>query len=324
MILNIFILLGGIAVFLTGLKLVSDNFTLLIGEKISEKLKKLSSSSVGCALLGAGATALTQSSVAVNMIAVSFAEKGIMSLKGACAAVVGTNVGTTITAQLTSLSGGNGFVVPIGYLIAFFGVILREINNDKLLPYGNAVAGLGFIFIGINVMTVSMQSFYSEERFLNFFLIKSPPILLLNGFFITSVCQSSSVVTSMLVILSGGKIITVERAIYMILGANVGSCTAVIFASKEKNACARKVAYFNLVFNLLGAVILFIPMIFAGDIVSAFLVKISGSEGKAVADFHTLFNLIFGILSLPVMEKLTKITDFLVRERNLSVKKRTA
>lgn len=322
LILKIFTLFGGIAVFLTGLKSVSDNFILLIGEKLNEKLKKMSSSSFRCALLGTFATALCQSSAAVNMVAVSFAERGIMGLKGACALIVGTNVGTTVTAQLTSLSGGVGLVVPLGYFIAFTGVVIGEIDRGKSATLGKAFTGLGFIFIGINIMTTAMKGFYDYEFFLNFFLIKSPPILLLNGFFITSLCQSSSVVTSMLVILSGSKIITVERAIYMILGANIGSCTAVIFASKAKNDGARKVALFNFVFNLFGALVFFIPMVFAGNYISDFLVKISGGESKAVANFHTLFNLVFGIISLPVMGVFTKIVDFLVKERKTPIKKK--
>lgn len=320
MILKIFTLLGGIAVFLTGLKFISDNFTELIGNKVNRLLGKVSESFFGCAFIGAGATALMQSSVAVNMMAVSLAESKIMTLNGACATIIGTNVGTTVTAQLTSLQNGVNVVTPIGHFLAFSGVIACEVFKGKAKVWGLMLTGFGFVFIGIDVMSTAMKSFYSYDWFKNFFLIKSPPIVLLNGFIITSLCQSSSVVTSILVILAGNEVIAVEQAVYMILGANVGSCTAVIFASKDKNESAREVALFNLVFNLFGTVVFFMIMLFFGDGVTAFLVKISGSKSKAVADFHTLFNIIFGVISFPCMNFLIATVKFIVENERKTKK----
>jgi len=297
-------LLGGITVFLVGLKLIATNFGLALNGKIKNGLKSLTKSRCSASLLGAGATALMQSSVAVNMLTVSLVENNVITLVGACAVIIGTNIGTTITAQLVSISMSSINFTAIGSLIAFLGFILSQINKKNLPLVGKMLVGFGFVFIGIKVMTLSVQNFYKYSWFLNFFLIKSPPIILLNGFFITAICQSSSVVTSMLVILATANIISLESAIYMILGANIGSCISVIFIANKLSTASKQTAVFNLVFNIIGALIFYIITAIFGDKMCALLVKTSANLGGAVANFHTVFNVIMGVITLPVLEYL--------------------
>lgn len=306
-----FELLGGVAVFLSGLKIIAVSFSSLTDGKLKKPLQKVSENKYLGVLLGAGVTALTQSSVAVNTLAVALVEGGCLSLSGACAVIIGTNVGTTITAHLVSAAFRGGLnVSAIGAFIAFIGFLLEGNKNEKIRTVGRAFLGLGFVFIGVKTMSIAMESFYDKSWFKNLFLIKSPAISLLNGFFITALCQSSSVISGTLVILATNKIVSVENAIYMIAGANIGSTVAVIFAADKLGLNAKRAAYFNLLFNLISAAIFFVISLIFGKQISSFLIKISGGEGGAVANFHTFFNLVFGILALPFLKKLS---DLLVK-----------
>ena len=308
------LILGGIAVFLVGLKRLAENFTSIIGARLERVIKKASKSSGLCTVIGAVASGLGQGSAAVNMIAVSLVDGNILSFKSACALIVGTNVGTTLTAQLVALTIDRDLlVVAIASLVAFLGVILELLSNKKLKATGKILSGLGLIFIGINLMTTFTKSLYDCDWFKGLFLVKSPLIVLLNGFFITAICQSSSVVTSMLVILTAGGVIDLSQAIYMILGANVGSCVIVIFASSTLGAGAKKTALFNLVFNALGAILGFIIMVIFGNKLCPLLEKTATTKSGAVANFHTAFNIASAILAFPFLTKITKLTEWLYR-----------
>lgn len=317
-----FELLGGVAVFLSGLKIIAASFSSLTDGKLKKPLQKVSKNKYLGVILGTGVTALTQSSVAVNTLAVALVESGALSLSGACAVIIGTNVGTTVTAHLVSAAFNGGLNVPaIGAFIAFIGFLLEGNKNEKINVIGRAFLGFGFVFIGVKTMSIAMESFYDESWFKNLFLIKSPAISLLNGFFITALCQSSSVVSGTLVILATNKIVSVENAIYMIAGANIGSTVAVIFAADKLCVNAKRAAYFNLLFNLISAAIFFVISLVLGKRISSFLVKISSGEGGAVANFHTFFNLIFGVLAIPFLEKLSDLLVKIFPENFVKTKK---
>lgn len=314
---GIFELLGGIAIFLSALKMLTKNFSAVLGGRLKRYVYVATKSKCLGVLSGAFVTALMQSSVAVNVLAVSLVENSIITLTGACAVIIGTNIGTTVTAQIVSLSLGGGAInaSAIGAFIAFLGFILGEIRGGKFKVKGDVVFGFGIIFVGIKLMTTAMENFYDKPWFVNFFLVKSPPISLLNGFFITAICQSSSVVTTMLVILTESGILNLDGAIYMILGANIGSCTAVIFASDSLSVQAKRAAWFNLLFNAVWAIVFFFIMLVCGKNVTDFLLRISRSKSGAVANFHTLFNVVFGISTIPFLPVIEKGLMLLYKEK---------
>lgn len=310
MVWNIFGLLGGIAVFLSGLKILAENFYQSLGGGLKEKIRRVTKSKCLSVLVGAGTTAIMQSSVAVNMMVVSLAENSVISLSSACAVIIGTNIGTTVTAQIVSITSSESLIVTaIGSLICFSGFCLSQISSQKFSSVGKMLFGFGLVFIGINIMGGYCETFYDKSWFKNFFLIKSPPISLLNGFFITAACQSSSVVISMLVILSSSGAVSVACAIYMILGANIGSSVAVILASGKMSVSGKRAAYFNLVFNAVGAAVaFFITLLFQKPIENLFI-NTSYSLGGAIANFHTFFNLVSGVLCIPFLDGLSKLLE---------------
>jgi len=317
--LSIIGVLGGITVFLLGLRLISRNMGLFVTGRLSSAVYKATDNVFSAVGIGAGVTAFAQSSVAINMVVVSLVDGGAIPMCGACAVVIGTNVGTTITAQLTSFSFGTFDVAAIGALIAFIGFLLSALSDEKAAAAGGIMLGFGLVFMGIEILTEKAQAFYGYEWFGRFFLIDSPAILLLNGFIITAVCQSSSVVSSMLVILSAGGLIPFEHSVFMILGSNIGSTICVMLFSAKKSLAARKVAFFNFLFNLFGAAIFTVIMLFFGGQTSLLFTSTSRSAGRAVANFHTFFNVASGVIALPFLKPLTKLCDVFIKERGVKV-----
>ncbi len=311
LILSIFAILGDLALFMLGLKLISDNASKIFGEKLSSIIYKSTSNPLSAIGLGSLFTAVFQSSVATNMVLISLVESGTVAFMGACAVVIGTNVGTTITAQLVSLSFGQFDITAFGTVFLFIGFLFSLSKREKLSNFGNVAMGFGLVFVGIKLLTSEIESFYVYPWFRNIFLIKSPAILLLNGFFITAICQSSSVVSTMLVILSGAGLITLDSAIYLLLGANVGTCIAVIIFCKNKSIVSRQVAVFNILFNIVGVVVFVIIMAFWGNQVVSLFSNVS-STGRAVANFHTFFNIISGLLITPVLSPLAVLSQKIV------------
>lgn len=323
---NVFFLLGGIGTFLIGLKLLSGNVGKLVGNKLSAIIKNCTENRLGAFVVGMSATAVLQSSIATNMIAIAFVEKGILSFVSCSAVILGTNVGTTVTAQLVSMSTISDFEISaIGCFIVFLGFLCSLSKREKVNAIGNALFGFGLVFIGLKLMTEAVERFKTYGWFTNLFLVKSPAILLLNGILITCVVQSSSVVTSIMIVLSSLGLLDFYRSIFIILGTNVGTCLPVIFSSMHMGAECKKAALFNLVFNVFGAIIFFPLVRYGYDFLSPILQLSATSVGRNVANFHTVFNLSVGCIVMPILKPfcgvVEKIYTFLYDDKKFAHKK---
>lgn len=315
-------LIGGITVFLLGLRLIGS-IEKLAGNRLNALMRKMTSNRFVACGGGALVTAIAQSSVATNMVAISFVNTGAVSLAGACATVIGTNFGTTMTAQLVSLKFVGGFdVTALGALIALIGFFLGTRSGELSKNLGDVMLGFGLIFIGIEITASSVEIFKKFEWFTNIFLVKSPPILLLNGFFVTAICQSSSVVTSMLVVLASGSVIDFTSGAYLIMGANIGTCVPVIIASAKKSLAAEQVAWFNVFFNVFGSALYFVLFMIFGDKLAALFRWASPSAARQLANFHSFFNLSVGVIVLALLTPFVKVTEFLVSGKKPSARKK--
>ena len=315
--------LGGITVFMLGLKFVGGSMGRFVTGRLSDLVYKATSNPFSAVGIGAAVTSVAQSSVAINFVLVSLVDGGAVPFIGACAVVIGTNVGTTVTAQLTSLSFGTFDMSAVGALLAFSGFLLSSVKHGKISVVGDIILGFGLVFIGIKMLTDGMENFYGYEWFRTFFLIDDPCVLILNGFMITALCQSSSVVSSMLVILSSGGLIGFENAVFLILGANIGTTVCVMVFSANKSLAARRTAFFNFLFNVVGALVFCVCMAFFGEKVSAVFTGTASSAGRAVANFHTFFNLVSGIITLPVLRPLASLCSLIIKDnQSKSVRKR--
>ncbi len=307
---NLFFLLGAISIFLYGLKILSEGISQVAGGKISSLVRGATSNKYGAILTGIGVTAIAQSSVATNIIVITFVEKGIISFNSACAVIMGTNIGTTVTAQLVSLSTISNFnVTAIGSFIAFIGLLLYFCKKQSLKSIGLAALGFGFIFIGIELLTETVGCFEKYLWFTSLFKEKSPLLLLLNGFIITAILQSSSVVSSVMIVLGSLGLLDFESAIFLILGANVGTCLPVIISSLSMGKESIKCSIFNIAFNVTGVAIFFLPLVFYADKI-ANLSAFSSGIGRSIANFHTIFNVAVTLILTPILKYFCNFVNY--------------
>ncbi|MGN0820027.1 MAG: Na/Pi cotransporter family protein [Christensenellaceae bacterium] len=309
---DLMMLLGGIAVFLLGLNFISDSADSLAESKASVFIAKSTKNRLLATMTGGVFSAVAQSSVAVNVLSLSFVERGVISLLCCCALVIGTNFGTTMTAQVVSLKYVASFnVTAFGAVFAFIGFLLNNSGNAKVKNFSGFLLGFGLIFIGIEFMCSLAENLKNYYLIQCLFTVKSRPILLLNGFFVTALCQSSSVVTSILVIFAGENLLDFSDAVFLIMGANIGTCIPVIIASHKRSGSSQVVAYFNLVFNILGVAVFYTVISIFPD----FIKRVFNGFGsaKAIADFHSFFNLSLGVVALIFLNPLVKLSARLSR-----------
>ncbi len=321
----IFLTLGGITLFLLGLKMMSESMESFSGDGLKNLLSNFTKNKFVGVLTGAFSTAVLQSSVATNVILIGFVSNGILSFYQASAVIMGTNIGTTITAQIVSLSGGKSFdITAIAGLIAFVGFLLTFVSNKKVSGIGGVMVGFGTLFLGLKIVNEGVVFFKNFQQFRNVFLIKNEILLLFNGILITSIVQSSSAVTSIMILLASNGLLTFESSMFLVLGANIGTCFVVIFTSLSKSIEAQRTAFFNLAFNVFGTLILIIPLILFKDKVSLFFNSFSNGIERKIANFHTLFNVIVTLLILPILKPFTKVVEnFVGKEKSTKKDKGT-
>ena len=315
---HVLLCLGGISLFLLGLKFMSENMESLTGDKMKRLLSISTQNRVSSVLTGAFSTAILQSSVATNVILIGFVSNGMVSFLSACAVIMGTNIGTTVTAQLVSLSGSSAFdITSLGAVMVFIGFIIGFIKRKNYLEIGNVLMGFGMLFFGLDVVSECIGVFKSYEEFNRIFLVDNVFLLFLNGILITSIVQSSSAVTSVMVVLGLNGLLSFENAMFLILGANIGTCLPVILASLNKSLDGRRTAVFNLCFNVFGSLLLFLPLcLFKGQI-SAFFLSFSGGIERQIANFHTLFNVFVTLMMFPILKPFSNVISKLVQDKQI-------
>ena len=318
---NILLCVGGITLFILGLKFMSGNMEKLTDKKLKSVMQSCTKNTFTGLLTGAFSTAIVQSSVATNIVLIGFVSSGVITFYQASAVIMGTNIGTTITAQIVSLSGQSTFnMTAISSFIAFVGLILSFFKG-KNFYIGNVLIGFGMLFIGLDLISQTIQVFKNYRWFCNLFLVKNNLLLLLNGLFITAIIQSSSVVSSMMVLLASNGLLTFENSMFLILGTNIGTCLCVIVASLNKSLDGQRTAVFNLIFNLFGSLILFVPLSIFKEEVGKIFMAFSGGIERQIANFHTLFNVFISLIIFPLLKPFNKLICFIVNDKK-STKKR--
>lgn len=303
---------GGVALFIFGLKLISGISDVLSFGKQRKTLQNLLKPTLGAYFTGMGVAGLSQSSAIVSVLAVEFVEKEIISLRSSFAIIMGANVGTTVTAQLVSLSGLSGGV--IGALASIIGLLMGLSGNSKVKSMGSSLLGVGVLFAGLSTLSSSISLISQNEFVKRFFQIENPLVLFLNGVILTALVQSSSAITGVMVMLAKVGLVSFKSSVYLTLGSNVGSCFIVVLLSLNKNVNARRTAYFNLIFNFLGSVIFFPLFCVLGDNLTVLFLR-RQTVSRAIANFHTFFNLICSVIFLPFLNLFEKLTLIRPKER---------
>lgn len=326
-----FMLLGGLAVFMFGMKVMSDSLENLGGSKMRSLLGKVSNNRFAGVGIGAGVTAIIQSSSATTVMLVGFVNVGMVTLSQATSIIMGANIGTTITAQIASLSAyKDAFnITAILALSACIGVFMFSFSkNGRIKLIGEIIAGLGMLFIGMYLMSASMSDLQKSESVLNLFKsISNPFFALLIGIAFTALIQSSSAATGIILSLAGA--LSPATAIFIILGTNIGTCVTALLSSLGTSVNARRTAIIHLLFNVIGCLIFFIPLAIVyftnsgTEILNNFMQTIalgSMTYERQIACFHTLFNLSVTLALLPFVKTIVFLANKIVPEKKKQVK----
>ncbi|MBO5525570.1 MAG: Na/Pi cotransporter family protein [Clostridia bacterium] len=344
---KIFFMLGGMVVFMVGMKNMSQSLERVAGSKMRVLMSKISNNRFAGVGIGAAVTALMNSSSATTVMLVGFVNVGVISLTQATSIIMGANIGTTITAQFFAFAGqGDGIsATGIFALLATVGLVLTMVaKKEQIRHVGEILIGLGFIFIGLKFLSGAVGDLVADdywgEKIRGMFIaigkgetfeVWQMILLFLLGVFLTGLLQSSAAITGLIISLAGQGLISIEMAIFITLGSNIGTCVTSILASFGASVNARRTAGLHLVFNVLGCVIFIIPMFWLNKIVADWLMTISSFGADitveatiqhAIANFHLIFNVLTTLILLPFTNVLVKLVSTVIPEGKSSKKEK--
>ena len=302
---NILSLLGGLALFLYGMQMMSGGLEAAAGNKMKQILEKLTANRFLAVAVGAAITAVIQSSSATTVMVVGFVNSGMMTLSQAVWIIMGANIGTTITGQLIALDVG--MLAP---LFAFIGVsMVVFLKAPKAHHYGEILAGLGVLFIGMGMMSDSMRPLREVPEFINLMTKFSNPVIGIGvGALFTAVIQSSSASVGILQSLASNGLIGLGDAVFVLFGQNIGTCITAILAAIGTSKNAKRTTLIHLLFNVIGTTIFTIVcLVFPLTVlVESFT---PGNAPAQIANMHTLFNIVTTLLLLPFGQYLAVLAE---------------
>jgi phosphate:Na+ symporter len=318
-------LCGGLALFLFGMDQMAEGLKSVAGERMKVVLKKMTSNRIMGAFTGAFTTAIIQSSSVTTVLLVGFISAGLMSFSQSIAVIMGSNIGTTITAQIVAFQATKAALpmITIGFCMLFFS------RRSVIRQYGAVLMGLGMVFFGMVIMSEGMQPLRSYPPFLDLMTSMANPlygILVAAGF--TALVQSSSATTAIVIVMASQGFITLPAGIALAFGANIGTCATALLASIGKTREALRAAAAHVLFNVLGVLIWFAFI----DYLALLVVMLSPShaelEGAArlsaetprqIANAHTIFNLANTFLFLWFTPQFARVIEWLVPDKELQI-----
>ena len=296
-------LLGGLALFLYGMQMMSSGLEAAAGNRMKRILERLTSNRFLGVAVGAGITAVIQSSSATTVMVVGFVNSGMMTLSQAVWIIMGANIGTTITGQLIALDVG-----ALAPLFAFCGVALVVFLKKAVFHhYGQIIAGLGILFIGMEMMSSAMMPLRESKAFINLMTQFSNPLLgILAGMIFTAVIQSSSASVGILQALVASGLIGLPSAVYVLFGQNIGTCITAVLAAIGTSRNAKRTTVLHLLFNVIGTTLFTLACMFPPltPLVASFT---PGNLPAQIANMHTVFNVVTTLLLLPFGNYLAKL-----------------
>jgi len=324
-------LFGGVAAFIIGMNMMGTNLETAAGKSMRRLMAKATKNRFLGVATGAAVTAIVQSSSATTVMIVGFVNVGLMTLTQAVSIIMGANIGTTVTAFITAIStaGAEFEITALFAFVAFVGVLMSMLGKkDKIKRVGFILQGLGLIFVGMDVMSVSIKQMLADAEIKqvidNVFisigygkdvLTWEIIVLFLLGAVFTGIVQSSSTATAIVISLTASNLITLPMAIFIILGTNVGTCVTALFSSLGTNTNAKRTAIVHLLFNLIGSIVFIIPLAFTSGYIADFLNSFIANVSWQVAIFHMVFNLLTTAILLPFIKYLVKLACLIVPEK---------
>ena len=321
-VLSIVQMIGGLALFIYGMTTMGKGLERAAGSKLEKTLEKMTGNVFTALIMGMVVTMVIQSSSATTVMVVGFVNAGIMTLKQSVGVILGANIGTTVTAQILRLSGGDGsgnlfmdLLKPknLAYIIVLVGVIIMMLaKKRRTRDIADIFTGFGILFIGMAVMEGAVAPLADLPQFADLFAAISNPVLgVVVGAGVTAIIQSSSASVGILQALSTTGAITYSAAIPIILGQNIGTCITAFLSSLGGSKNARRTAMVHFYFNLIGS-IAFLVAIYAVQYAVGFSFWENPIDKGGIANFHTLFNVTCTLLFLPFTGLLVKLARWSV------------
>ena len=270
---TVFLLFGGLGLFLYGMKLMSEGLEKAAGAKMRGILELFTKNRFIGMVVGILFTGIVQSSSATTVMVVSFVNSGLMNLQQASGVILGANIGTTVTGQLIAFD-----LSEIAPLFVITGVVMvmfsKRMNIKKI---GEIVLGFGILFMGLSVMGDSMTSFKDSPYVIDFLrTLRNPVLAILAGFVITAVLQSSSATVGVIILMASQGLLEFGICPFLILGCNMGSCVSALLASLGGKKDAKRAALIHFLFNVIGSAVIFVILMTALTPLTNFMLSVSG------------------------------------------------
>lgn len=321
---SIFLMFGGLALFLSGMHFMGVNLSKLSGGRLEAILRKLTASPFRAVLLGAGVTAVIQSSSATTVMVVGFVNSGIMTLHQAVGIIMGANIGTTVTSWILSLAGvesSNFFIrmlKPDSFspILGLIGICLYLFSKRKKKKnFGGILLGFAVLMTGMEAMSGAVAPLKEIPAFTNLFLTFSNPVTgMIMGALLTAVIQSSSASVGILQALCATGAVPYASAIPIIMGQNIGTCATALLSASRSGVNAKRAACIHLYFNLIGTA-LFMLVFYGLHGMRPFAFMTESADSAGIAAVHSIFNITATAVLLPLRGHLEKLACVTVRER---------
>jgi phosphate:Na+ symporter len=312
----LFKFVGGLGMFLYGMNVMADGLQKSAGGRMKHLLEVLTRNRLMGILVGAGITAIIQSSSATTVMVVGFVNAGIIDLTQAVGVIMGANIGTTITAWIVSMGEWSSMVKPEFFAPLLVGIgafLLLFAKREKQREASEILIGFGILFIGLSFMSGAIKPYRNAPVFTEAFRILggNPLLGILAGLAVTAIIQSSSASVGILQTLAANGVVTWNSAVYITLGQNIGTCVTALLSSLGAHRTAKRAAVIHLLFNVMGAVIfgalMFLVFTLNGEFAAANINSVQ------ISMFHTVFNVLNTLLLYPLADWLVQISDVLVK-----------
>ena len=335
---TILFMLAAIGTLLIGFDMLSNNITKLFHAQLKKLFNKTSKNAIVGVLIGAAATAIVQSSGATTIMIVGFVNTGIINLFQATSMIMGANIGTTITAQIASLSGMSFDFGAMALGLTGIGALLAMFTKkEKVKTICNLLAGFGLLFLGLECMSLAIANEFEGTQLVkesiksvlsNEFISTSslaPFLLFFLGIIFTGITQSSSLITSLVIsfvvngiYIGAGQDATSlnNNVLFLILGSNIGSCVTAMISSMGATTNAKRASIIHLMFNVTGSIIFAIFLLIWKDFMEVTFANWFDSAGSQIAMFHTFFNVVCTIIFLPFINVFVKLANLFVKDKN--------
>jgi len=320
---SLILLLAGVGVFIAGMNMMGDGLEKGAGKGLKKLLAKISNNRIAGVGIGAAVTAIIQSSSATSVMVIGLVNAGVMTLLQAASIIMGANIGTTVTGLIVALSGSKGAISfsDIAILLAFVGVMMMFVKKERIKLIGSILGGLGIIFVGLDIMSGSLDGEAISQFFKGIFeVVDFPLLLIVIGAIFTAVIQSSSAATGIVIVMAGSGVISVQSALFIVLGSNIGTCVTALLACIGTGTNAKRTAFVHFIFNVIGTALFTAILWPTGSWFSSILSALPTFEMQ-IAVFHVIFNVTTTIVLVPFVQYLVKLATLVIKDKKTDEEK---